>query len=213
MRYSIFLWAILGQWAFLQAQTIPEVDPTPSTLRVGYSWALSYNLYSWYRAPNREQQSERRPYSTGQAMNLLPGLSLGFWLGDVEHGLFSLETEINFLPFAVSVQQYQGIGVLEIPTLLKYQFPLSRQQSLWTFLHVGAGVQWQYLDLYDRAAQSQYERRYLTWIGEIGWHLSAVAHQKHRLRELEYFIRFGVGQTTAISLNTGLRLRFRNGTR
>lgn len=208
MRYCLFVVALIGQLALVNAQT---AETPSSRIRVGYSLGLSYNLYSWYRAPNESRGN--KPYSTGQVLNILPGVGVGFWLGDMDHWLLSLETEVNFLPLALSVQQYNGLGVLELPTLLKLQVPLSRQQSLWTFVHVAAGVQWQQIDLYDRSVASKHQRQYLTWVGEIGVHLSAVAHKKHRLRELEYFIRLGAGEAGAFGWNTGLRLQFRNGNR
>jgi hypothetical protein len=197
----------MGLGATINAQQ----DLAPSSannknLHLGYSLGLSYNFYSWYAPPNYTTSN----YSTGQALNILPGLNAGLWLGDIDNWLLSLETEINFLPFALSLHNYNGLGSLEIPTLVKIQFPLSKQQSLWTFLHIGLGVQWQSVDLYARKELANYNQSYLTWVGELGWQIAAVAHHKHQIRTLEYFVRVGA-QVDALSVNTGLRLRFSNG--
>jgi hypothetical protein len=210
MRYGLFLSIFLGMAVWATAQNTKTASPT---LKTGYSLSLSYNLYSWHRAPQLPDNPKPPPYSTGQALNILPGLGAGLWLGTVDKWLLSLESELTFLPFALDVQHYRGLGVLEVPTLIKFQFPLSRQQSLWTFLHIGAGLQWQLLDLYDRALLPTQQRKYWTYVGEIGWHLSAVAHQRHRIRELVYFVRFGFNQQAAINVQTGLQVYFRNGNR
>lgn len=210
MRFCLFLLALVGQLLTAHAQTTDNPPPS-SNLRIGYSLGLSYNFYSWYRPPSISTNFEI--YSTGQVLNILPGLHAGVWIGDVEHGLLSLQTELSFLPFALSLQQYSGLGVLEVPTLIKFQLPISRQQSLWTFVHLGAGVQWQAVDLYDKRPFSTHAQQYMTWVGEIGFHLSAVAHSKHKIRELEYFVRIGAAPNGAFSANTGLRLCFRNGTK
>ncbi|MFK7798511.1 MAG: hypothetical protein AB8E82_13750 [Aureispira sp.] len=209
MRYGLLLCLLIGYWTVGNAQqSIVPPATVNKNLHMGYSLGLSYNFYSWYAPPNYTASN----YSTGQVLNILPGLNTGLWIGDVEHWLLSLETEINFLPFAFSLNKYNGLGSLEIPTLAKIQLPLSKQQSLWTFLHVGLGVQWQRVDLYDRKELANYNQTYITWIGELGWQIAAVAPHKHRLRTLEYFVRVGA-QVNALSVNTGLRLRFSNGSK
>lgn len=207
MRYGLLLCLLIGYWTVANAQqSMDSASAAKKNLHLGYSVGLSYNFYSWYAPPNYTASH----YSTGQVLNILPGLNTGLWIGDVDNWMLSLETEINFLPFTLSVDQYNGLGSLEIPTLAKIQLPLSKQQSLWTFLHIGLGVQWQSVDLYARKELTNYNQTYLTWIGELGWQIAAVAHHKHRLRTLEYFIRVGA-QVDALSINTGLRLRFSNG--
>lgn len=206
MRYGLLLCLLIGCWTIVNAQqSIRPSYTVKNDLHLGYSLGLSYNFYSWYAPPNYATSN----YSTGQVLNLLPGLNTGLWIGDINHWLLSLETAINFLPFALSLNNYNGLGSLEVPTLVKIQLPLSKQQSLWTFLHIGLGVQWQSVDLYARKELTHYNQNYLTWVGELGWQIAAVAHHKHRIRTLEYFVRVGA-QTNALSVNTGLRLRFSN---
>ncbi|MGH1336385.1 MAG: hypothetical protein ACRBFS_09680 [Aureispira sp.] len=208
MRYCLFLFLLFGQLTVVNAQ-LDQPAPTIPTLKVGYSLGLSYNMYSWHRPPS--SLSLQKPYSTGQVLNILPGFHTGLWIGNVKNWLLSVETGINFLPFALSSQQYSGLGILEVPTLIRVQFPLTRQQSLWTFLHLGAGLQWQSVDLYDRASINSHQRQYFVWVGEIGWQLAAVAHQQHRIRALEFFVRVGAAPVGATHISIGLCLRFRNG--
>lgn len=210
MRYCFFLLALFGQLTLVNAQIEDSLLASKSNLKIGYSIGLSYNIYSWYHLSNTPSAFEKKTYSTGQAMNILPGLSTGLWIGNVKHWLLSLETEVTFLPFALSLQQYRGLGTLEVPTLVRFQFPLSRQQSLWTFLHFGTGIQWQLLDLYGHTSPT-HSHQHFTWVGEVGWHISAVAHQRHILRELEFFVRLGTNTKEFFHFNTGLRLCFRNG--
>jgi hypothetical protein len=207
MKYILLCLFILGlSLGKLHAQETPK----PKTkIYAGYGLFLNYNLYSWYQKPST---IERPLTASGQVLNVLPGLGLNFWVGDVDHWILSVEGAIEYLPFALDIDNYKGLGALSIPLLAKIQFPVAKQKSLWLMLHFGAGVQLLHSDIYDRP--KTYENAsnpfFTSFVGEFGLHISAVGYKRQHLREVELFFRAGAAPFGTLSFNTGLRLTLWN---
>jgi len=178
-------------------------------LHIGYHIYMNYNLYSWFQQGNPWANPNN---GVGQVLNLLPGLGAGIWLGDVDRWTVAIEGGIEYLPFALDVDNYSGLGALSIPILSKAQFPIAKQKSLWLMLHAGAGLQFFTTDLYARPDNSPSNSS--TWeasiIGELGIHITAVGYHKQHLKEIELFVRAGGFPTHTLSFTTGLRLTLWN---
>lgn len=191
----------------LQAQ---EMDSKPKTkVYSGYAFFMNYNLYSWYQKPST---IERPLSSSGQVLNVLPGLGLNLWFGDVDQWIVSIEGGIEYLPLALDIDNYKGLGALSVPMMAKVQFPVAKQKSLWLMLHVGAGAQLLHTDIYARPTiyQNAANPFFTSIIGEFGLHISAVGYRKQHLREVEWFVRAGAAPFGTVSFNTGLRLTLWN---
>ncbi|BDS12626.1 hypothetical protein [Aureispira anguillae] len=185
-----------------------EKQATPK-LYVGYGLFMNYNLYCWYQ---KTSQADLSLSSSGQVFNVLPGLGFNVWFGDVDRWILSIESAIEYAPFALDLAHYKGMGALSIPILAKAQFPIAKQQSLWLMLHVGAGAQLSKTELSARPPthQNVFNPFFTTVIGEVGFHISAVGYRRQHIREVELFIRAGVGALGAVSFNSGLRMTFWN---
>lgn len=191
----------------LQAQDTET--KTKTKVYVGYAFFINYNLYSWYQKPST---IERPLSSSGQVLNILPGLGLNVWVGNVDQWIISIEGGIEYLPFALDIDHYKGLGALSIPLMAKVQFPVAKQKSLWLMLHFGAGTQLLHSDIYARPDfyQNTANPFFTSIIGEFGIHISAVGYRKQHLREVEWFVRAGAAPFGTISFNTGLRLTLWN---
>ncbi|WMX16702.1 MULTISPECIES: hypothetical protein [unclassified Aureispira] len=207
MKYTLLCLSLIGLlFGKLQAQ---ENSQTTSPIYVGSAFFMNYNLYSWYQKPSRIES----PLSaSGQVLNILPGLGVNFWVGDVDRWIVSIEGGIEYLPFALDIDHYKGLGALSIPLLAKVQFPVAKQKSLWLMLHFGAGTQLLHTDIYARpsAYQNTYNPFFASIVGETGIHISAVGHKRQHLREVELFFRAGAAPFGTISFSTGLRLTLWN---
>lgn len=207
MKYILLCLFILGlSFGKLHAQEAPKPK---SKIHLGYALFLNYNLYSWYQKPST---IENPLSSSGQVLNVLPGLGVNFWVGDVDHWILSVEGGIEYLPFALDTDIYKGMGALSIPILAKAQFPILKQKSLWLMLHAGAGVQLLHTDIYARpdVYSIGFNPFFTTVVGEVGLHISAVGYQRQHIREVELFLRAGAAPFGAVSFTTGLRLTLWN---
>jgi hypothetical protein len=207
MKYILLCLFILGlSFGKLHAQEAPKAKPK---VYAGYALFLNYNLYSWFQKPTT---IERPLSSSGQVLNVLPGLGLNLWVGDIDHWIVSIEGGIEYLPFALDTDIYKGMGALSIPILAKAQFPVAKQKSLWLMLHVGAGAQLLYTDIYARpdVPSIVFNRFFTSIVGEVGVHISAVGYKRQHIREVELFFRAGAAPFGTASFTTGLRLTFWN---
>ena len=201
----IFLLIIISGTVYAQQNNTRE----QRKLYFGYGININYNLYSWYQNKSKTNQSVSR---SGQVLNILPGLGLNLWCGDIKHWILSVEGGVNYLPFALNINQYSGMGSLSFPLIAKIHFPVAKQKSLWAMLHIGIGAQFNRTDLYDRRNNSVQNNSFFTTIaGELGIHVAAVGFLRRQIRDIEYFIRVG-GYENSISINTGIRLSFWKGT-
>lgn len=207
MKYILLCLSILGlSFGKLEAQEAPKAK---TKIYLGYAFFMNYNLYSWYQKPST---IENPLSSSGQVLNVLPGLGVNFWVGDVDHWMLSVEGGIEYLPFALDTDIYKGMGALSIPILAKAQFPILKQKSLWLMLHAGAGVQLLHTDIYARpdVYQNIANPFFTNIVGEVGLHISTVGRKRQHIREVELFFRAGGAPFGAASFTTGLRLTLWN---
>jgi len=207
MKYILLCLSILGlSFGKLSAQ---EAAKPKTKVYLGYALFMNYNLYSWYQKPST---IESPLSSSGQVLNVLPGLGGNIWVGDVDHWIVSVEGGIEYLPFAFDTDNYKGLGALSIPILAKVQLPILKQKSLWLMLHAGTGVQLLHTDICARpdAYQNAANPFFANIVGEVGVHISTVGYKRQHLREVELFCRAGGGAFGAASFTTGLRLTLWN---
>lgn len=213
MRFTIFCLLFLSATHFCIAQndTISAVNnATPKkTVRFGYNFHLNYNLYTWYQTPTTTSSDN---HSVGQALNILPGLGGGIWVGDVKNWLLSVDASVQYLPFAFDTEQFTGMGSLAFPVATKIQFPIAKQNSTWLMMHLGAGVQFVKTDCYARpeTLATAPNPFYATYYGEVGFHISAVAYRLQHLREVELFFQAGAGANQNMLFGAGLKLTYWN---
>lgn len=211
MQYicSIFLLVALTVSSYAQIDTLPKAQKSKVPVRVGYRFQADLNLYSWHQKPTSIYKEKS---SSGQVLNVLPGLGLGFWIGDVKHWLFSVEGSVRYLPFEFDMNQYKGLGSLAFPVQANLHFPIAKQNSTWVLLHLGGGLQWLKTDLYARpdAIQKFANPYYYTIYGEIGVHLAAVSKHLDHLREVEIFFQAGAGNDNSLFFSSGMKLSFWN---
>lgn len=207
MKKSIYIFLIIIISVTVHAQQ--NKQSKQNKLYFGYGLNINYNLYCWYQNNAKTNQ----PVSTsGQVLNILPGLGLSLWLGDIEHWILSIESGIDYSPFALSVNKYAGMGSLSLPLISKFHFPIAKQKSLWALLHIGIGAQFNQTNLYNRGMNNHHSQNnsfFTTIVGELGIHAAAVGYWRKQLRDIDYFIRVG-GFENSISINTGIRLTFWN---
>jgi hypothetical protein len=186
-----------------------ESNQKQKDIYFGYGLFLNYNLYSWYQNPAANSNVAS---SCGQVLNIIPGLGFNFWLGDIEHWILTIESGVEYNPFAIDLEHYTGMGALGFPTMAKVYFPVAKQKSLWLMFHGGIGCHMISTNLYNRplSAQAIANSFYTNIIGELGIHIAAVGHNRKQIKEIEYFIRIGGGAFNSINLNTGIRITFWN---
>jgi hypothetical protein len=190
----------------LSAQEETKVN---SKLHFGYGLFISYNLYSWYERPATIDCTHS---SSGQVFNILPGLGFNFWFGDIDHWIVSLEGAVEYTPFAIDLDKYKGLGALSIPVMAKVQFPIAKQKSLWLMLHAGTGAQFLKTEIFDRPTNLPNNTNpfFVSIVGEVGIHISAVGLKRQHIREIELFVRMGATPFGTMTFNSGLRLTFWN---
>ena len=208
MKKSIYIFLLVIISGTVQAQQNNQKEQ--KKLYFGYGININYNFYCHYQNRSKTNQSVS---TSGQVLNILPGLGLSLWCGDIEHWILSVEGGVDYSPFALNVNKYAGMGALSLPITAKLHFPFAKQKSLWAMLHIGIGAQFNRTELYNRAGNnpSQNNSFFTTIVGEMGIHVAAVGYWRRQMRDIEYFIRVG-GFENSISINTGIRLTFWNST-
>lgn len=155
---------------------------------------LDYNFYHWIQEPPRYPNAA--PKNKGQLLNILPGIGGGILLGKKSEIMFGLETSIRYFPFSLDLAGYEGMGSFTIPIITSLRIPTKG----FMFFHLGLGVQWNHINMYERTEyHQQYENKFfMTYIGEIGLGL-----EEHFFRV--YFIRFGGNPSQALTLDVGVK--------
>lgn len=210
--YSRFNWLALAFFlccnSLLYSQSNPVDSSTNSTAtasKFGLGLALGYNLYSWYQKPSTIEAPVR---NVGQALNLLPNLYGTIWFGNPDKGLFSVEGGVEYLPFALDVSNFGGMGVLNFPISAHYHFPIAQQHSTHLYLDIGAGAQFTLSEAYARpdAFRNSPNPFFFSPFVELSINLGAVGYQQQHVRFLRYFIRAGIGPFQTATFSTGLQL-------
>lgn len=199
---------IFSTWNLKAQRPLPDA----SKVQFGYLLYANYNLYHRYTKPSYLSPKFR---SSGQVLNVLPGLGTGFWVGKPTKWWLSLESGAEFAPFTLAVNKFKGMGSLAVPVLLKAHLPVAKQRSALVAINFGAGAQWTWSEIY--AVPTEFKNRvslrgsFVTYIGELGLSLGAVNEHLKNIKDVSFYIRFGAGLGGAMAFNCGLRLSFWNG--
>lgn len=88
--------------------------------QVGYGLTVKTELYSRYNNPASENVLNEPAQSAGSALLNL-GIGPKLWFGG-ENIAFSPEAAVIFSPFALSSNDYKGLGALSFPIMAKFHF-------------------------------------------------------------------------------------------
>lgn len=167
----------------------------------GYGLTGTIDLYQRYTNPLNENVQSA---SAGSALINL-GLGPKIWIGGPKLS-FSLESQAVLGFFAVSTNEYKGMGTLAIPLIAKLNFKgiTSFEKEMSHGLNIGGGVQYNKTELYgviDKFARQGVQRPFFpTYIAHIGYGfgLSGFTTQG--------FVRYGFHpDDTQRSLNVGIQ--------
>jgi hypothetical protein len=176
-------------------------------LQMGMSFYLDYNLYHWYKKPaSLSPETE----SAGQILNLLPIGGMGLWIGRAGSTTLGIEGGIDYSPFSFDTKEYKGMGAVSFPVLVRLTQPFAPQQGISPFFGVGAGLQWNRIDLYGRPSGSQtalnpyFQTRVIEFSLGMGsgWHID-----ERQTGLIAFYARIGNSPDQAFSMNFGLRAK------
>ena len=187
----------------LDAQIInAQASAKPKPVQAGYQFRIQYNLYNRF---SHRPKLQKASVSSGQVLNVVPGIGGGFWLSQPHKWWLSVHANIEYSPLALDFEQKIGLGTLNIPVGIECKLPLTRQKSLWTFMHFGFGTELFYSAIYQKNA---FNNLHQSLYAELGVHLAAVGLIKKQKKDLSFYFRYGIGWEGERSLNIGLRLQF-----
>lgn len=176
-------------------------------LQMGLSLYLDYNLYHWYQKPSTLSAEQE---SSGQILNLIPLGGFGLWIGRAGGTTLGIEGGIDYMPFSFDTKDYNGMGAVSFPVLVRLTQPFSPQAGLSPFIGLGAGLQWNRIDLYGRPSGSvrALNPYYQTRVVELslgmgsGWHID-----EKQTGLIAFYVRIGNSPEKAFSMNMGLRAK------
>ncbi|MFK7948778.1 MAG: hypothetical protein AB8G11_14390 [Saprospiraceae bacterium] len=179
---------------------------TDVAAQVGAGLVFGGDYYQWYRNPTVAGETDQQ--SSGNAI-LNGAFGPKIWFGAKNFSL-SLEGHINWAITAFDMHEYKGMGHLSFPLLAKLNFG-----ALSTFdggtsrgFYIGGGVQYSRTEAYGLTGDfdDNTTRNYFqTLIGEIGFGGGEDGVVTTT------FVRFGVGENNALTLNIGSMLNFNVG--
>ncbi len=179
---------------------------TDVTAQVGAGLVLGGDYYQWYQNPTVVGETDQQ--SSGNAV-LNGAFGPKIWFGTRNFSL-SLEGHVNWGITAFDMHEYKGMGHLSFPLLAKLNFG-----GLSTFkdgtnkgFYIGGGVQYSRTEAYGLTADfdGNTTRNYFqTFIGEIGFGGGGDGVVATT------FVRLGVGENNALTLNVGSMLDFNVG--
>ncbi len=191
MSRYIYLLILGGQSLLLNSQS------------VAWGFTLKNDLYTRYVNPSDGLYSA----SAGSALINI-GLGPKLWIGGDD---FTVSPEVSFMysPFALSSEDFKGMGAISFPAMVKFEFlGLSNKNKDGKFgFALGAGYQWSRTELYGLSRQYRedgVERslfRTLIVEADVGFGISGF--------DIHGFIRYGFnGIGGANTLNVGIGYDF-----
>jgi hypothetical protein len=192
----IVLFCILSNICFAQ-----------NNFHFGYYINPSLNLYQRLHQP-QTAFSDNKERSTGQGLNILPGLSTGLWIGKAKTFAIGLEAGVEYLPFSFNLQHFNGMGSLAFPVLMRAHIPIKKQHASHISLDVAGGLQWNKSNLYFNNNNSL--PFFISYTLEFAAGIGAVSQKAKQIRGTDLFFRFGFGADNSLSFQTGLRMHFWN---
>ncbi|MCP4440765.1 MAG: hypothetical protein GY810_17725 [Aureispira sp.] len=164
-----------------------------------------WNIYSSFRKPlgNNIAAPER---SVRQAVNVMPNLGLGFWIG-VPMGMLSLEGGAGYMPMATRKENTNGKGALMIPLSLRYSL-FGGAHSVGAGFSIAAGVNLIKTELHKHpeTGNSSNQPFFPTYFAELS--LDVIKGSSANLHSLGIYARMGWGLNQSTFFNLGLRYSF-----
>lgn len=188
IRYLLLLLLYTGILSQSQAQIAPTITNEARFVIRPYLFA-QYNLYHWYQQPL--YQTDGQPKNVGAALNILPGLGGGILMGKKTTLLFAVESSLQYMPLAMDLNGFDGIGALSWPVLVHFRIPLEK----FAFLQIGGGVQWNKINLHHNNAANSF---FMTYVGEVGFGIEETAFGL-------LFTRLGYHPNHATTLDVGVK--------
>ncbi len=173
--------------------------------QVGGGLVFGGDWYQWYNNPTID--GEEALTSSG---NVLLNVAIGpkFWFGGEKFSL-SLEGHVNWGVTSFDVNDYKGLGSMSFPLIAKLNFgsisSFSSNEDDKKGFYIGGGVQYTRTELYGLTADyvdNTTRSMFRTWIGEIGYGSGSDG------TVTTSFVRFGVGDDNALTLNVGSLISF-----
>lgn len=179
---------------------------TDVAAQVGAGLVLGGDYYQWYRNPTVAGETDQQ--SSGNAI-LNGAFGPKIWFGAKNFSV-SVEGHINWGITAFDMHEYKGMGHLSFPVLAKLNFGAlsSFKEGTNKGFYIGGGVQYTRTEAYGLTGDfnNNTTRNYFqTLIGEIGYGGGGDGVVATT------FIRFGVGENNALTLNVGSMLDFNVG--
>ena len=103
-------------WYFVCCQIcLSQNQVRKPVLKSGYHLTTQYNLYN--RFSHLSTATEAR-VSSGQVLNVLPGVGFGFWIAKPQKWWLSCHLSLEYSPLALDLEQKIGLGTLNILSLI-----------------------------------------------------------------------------------------------
>ena len=173
----------------------------------GYYINPSLNLYQRTHQPETAV-TDNKERSSGQGLNILPGLSTGLWVGKAKTFALGVEAGVEYLPFSFNLQHFNGMGSVAFPLLLRGHIPIQKQHSSLISLDIAGGLQWNKSNLYLH--NNSPLPFFISYTFELAAGIGAVSQKANQIRGTDLFFRFGFGADKSMSFQTGLRMHFWN---
>lgn len=176
-------------------------------IHTGVSMYLDYNLYHWYKKPT---SISPEGHSSGQVLNILPIGGLGLWIGYPGGSTLGIEGGIDYMPFSFDTENFQGLGAISFPVMLRLTQPFQPQKGISSYIGVGGGLQWNRTELYARtlAAKQIFNPYFQTIVGELSLGVGAGWRADEKQTGLlAFYARVGSSIEKAWTLNFGLRAK------
>jgi len=173
--------------------------------QVGGGLVFGGDWYQWYNNPTVD--GETALTSSG---NTILNVAIGpkIWFGGEKFAL-SLEGHINWGVTTFDINDYKGMGSMAFPLIAKFNFgslsSFSKNEDDKKGFYIGGGIQYTRTELYGLTADyidNTTRSFFRTWIGEIGY------GSRSDGTVTTSFVRFGVGDDNALTLNVGFLISF-----
>lgn len=174
---------------------------TDVAAQVGAGLVFGGDYYQWYRNPSVAGETDQ--LSSG---NVILNSAFGpkIWVGANKFS-FSVEGHLNWGITAFDMHEYKGMGHLSFPIIAKFNFG-----ALSTFdsdakrgFYIGGGIQYSRTEAYGLISDFEditTRNFFQTFFGEIGFGRGGSGIVGTT------FVRFGVGENNAMTLNVGSML-------
>lgn len=165
----------------------------------GAGLTFGYGLYNWYQHPNIASDTLKRSSGATGGFHIGPKL----WVGRKNFSV-SVEGQINYTLFTLDLAENKGMGSLDFPIMLLFNFKglanLYEPEFYGWGLSFGGGIQYSKTELYSipdefKDIDRPFFRTYIFNVN-LGYALGR--------QTIYWHFRFGFNEQRALSLNYGI---------